>query len=273
MAQVNAQSRRGFTLLELILAITVLATLMALIAAAWRNAGDWTRESEVQRRALLLPRVTNLVGSQWAERRTSLDLDKPGSSIHVGPARIEFVTSLPILDRSLPLVVASYLVENDDSADAPAGTFRLVYSERAIIDTRATQRSEAAEAERAGASSATGFSRVPGLDAPAPRTTILLERCTELALEWYDNGDEARRAATRREEELQRQQASDPQRAAETEGSGETERAVAAEKFVPPAPEWKLIDEVPERLPPAVRIRGVHQGEPFSCLMVIGPLR
>lgn len=274
MAQVSTTSRRGFTLLELILAITVLATLMALIAAAWRNAGDWTRESEAQRRALLLPRVTDVVRSQWAERRTSLDLDKPGSSIHVGPARIEFVTSLPVLDRSLPLVVASYIIESDDSVGAPAGTYRLMYKEQGIIDTGAAQRSEGAEAQRAGASSASGGPRVPGLEAPAPRTTVLLGRCTELALEWFDNGDEARREAAKRAEEQSKQQESASQGGGLfDEASGLAEDAAPVEKLAPPAMEWKGIEKVPERLPLAVRIRGVHQGEPFSCLMVIGRSR
>lgn len=270
-----ARTRRGFTLLELLLAITVMSIVTALIAVSWRVAGDWASVAAHQRRALQLPRVADMIRSQWAERRTSLDLEKPGQTVFMARGRVEFITSLAVLDRTLPLVIASYVVERDDAPTAPAGTYRLVYNERAVIDTRAPQRASApddAGGHRALDASATS---VPGLVQPPSRSTVLLSACSELVLEYFDNGEEARRAAQKREEERRSEAEADALLRGESPEAAKERAELAARsgEEEEPVTQWKPLEETPESPPPAVRIRGVHQGEAFSCLMVVADSR
>ncbi len=135
--------RSGFTLLETLLAMTVVASMTVLIAQAYSIAHQAADGGAHLERAVKVQRVVRLIGDQWGDRR-SLMLDgaetKEASSDQVGPAflpdRVRFVTATPALAMQWPLVEASYIIEQAEAEAGAAPMWNLVYEERPITSFR-----------------------------------------------------------------------------------------------------------------------------------------
>ena len=263
--------RAGFTLLEMLLAITVLATLTALVAALWRQMGDWSGEGSKLQEALRLPRVVELLRAQWAERRSNVGMKDTDEGWSVQPGVVEFVTTLPILDPSRPLVHVAYAVERDlESAGVGAERWRLVYFERPIVDPSArlgtivSRRQDGMLVQDAELRPATGSSPF-GIIAARPARMILLTDCTELRLEYFDDGTAARERRARRFEEDAARSEGRPSNNLAQKGDDSDPGDTGDEILT----RWRLIEKQTPKRPPALRLGGVYQGEGFSCVLVL----
>jgi len=161
------------TLLELLLATTVLAVVTAMVSALWAQTRDWSRENARPEQALRLPRALRLLEDQWSRRRAVADEDdqrapaadaKP--EIFLVKDRLEFITAEPILFPDWPLVRVAYTAQREDRLTVGAeSTASLVYEETRIVNPSMP------EAEGAG----------PSED--NRRRIVLLEDCAELRFE------------------------------------------------------------------------------------------
>lgn len=122
----------GFTLLEVLLAVAVIASVAMLGSTLWVQASESSAMVQSRERGLRLQRVGSMLRDQWSDRRS---LELPGES---GPQRamggarfradsFAFSTSRSILNPGSPLVEAEYLVR-----ERPDGLFDLVYAEQGI---------------------------------------------------------------------------------------------------------------------------------------------
>jgi prepilin-type N-terminal cleavage/methylation domain-containing protein len=273
------RARRGFTLLEMVLALTIIATLFGLLTAVWRQAGDWSGDAAAHQRALRLPRVLEMIRTQWSERRMTIGLERPDQTVVITPTQIEFVTAVPVLGRA-PIVTAMYVIEPDPDARASEPRLRLVYEERGVTDVAMPQRSATADAQRAGARTQDTASRVPGVREELPSRTVLLRNCRELRWEWYDDGTATGKeeARLRREAEALAQQ----EAAEKGEGAGaqpddaadlRARSSAPARRDKDDAVRWRPLTEELSSPPGAVRLVGEYEGDPFTCLLVVAVSR
>ena len=227
---------QAFTLLEMLLALAVLASVTAMVAAMWSQADGWARQNNSHHDTMHLQRTVAFMRDQWADRRATVNLsapqrdkqerpDKPAENasrnpgISISPDHILFVTATPVLDPTAPLVIAEYEIKREyDRAAGRAIGSRLVYRERRVADL-------------AGSHTDTGN--------PAEHT--LLDGCRNLRMERFGYPIEDESETTRSDPEL-------PDH---------------------PVQEWRAFDEpYPDHIP-AVRLLGELEGEPFSCVFVI----
>ncbi len=127
---------RAMTLLEVVLAVSVLAATLGLVAGLFSDGRRWAATSAAALRGERLARSIDLLREQWADRRTTVPLDERGASVRIDPGRLEFVTAHPLLLTGWPLVCAAYQIESDDQARGAAERWRLVYRERAVSDVK-----------------------------------------------------------------------------------------------------------------------------------------
>jgi len=135
------RSAQGMTLLEVLIATTILASLTAIVSTLWAQTKQWTDETATHDSALRLQRTLNLLDRQWESRLLDAKLtDGDTSAVRVDEDRLEFVTTESVLFSDWPLVKAVYiatrsveidpeadlLADQDTDADAP---WRLVYEE------------------------------------------------------------------------------------------------------------------------------------------------
>jgi len=122
--------RAGFTLLEVVLALSIMATITTLVAALWAQARSWGDQNASHLRALNTARVIETAQRQWTDRRQAVDLGVNGVKVTARPERIEFVTATPILRPDWPIVQAGYVIEPD--AAGPGDTCSLWYEEARV---------------------------------------------------------------------------------------------------------------------------------------------
>lgn len=275
----GSRAPRGFTLLEMVLALTIIAALFGLLTAVWRQAGDWSGDAAAHQRALRLPRVLELIRTQWSERRVTIGLERPDQTVVVTPSRIEFVTAVPVLGRA-PIVTAMYVIEPDPDARASEPRWRLVYEERGVTDVTVPQRSAAADAQRIGARAPDTSSRVPGVREEAPSRTVLLAGCRELRWEWYDDGT----STGKEEARLRREAEALAEQEAAEKGEGASAASNEADDSLSPsrarsrraeddAVRWRPLIEDLSSTPGALRLVGEFEGDPFTCLLVVAVSR
>ncbi len=122
----------GFTLLEMLLAVAVIASIAMLGSSMWMQATEVSAVAQGRERGLLLQRVGVLMRDQWADRRA---LDLPGEDqgsvelggVRFGPDAIGFNTSRAILLTDAPLVRVEYrIVSRED------GLQDLIYIEQPV---------------------------------------------------------------------------------------------------------------------------------------------
>lgn len=241
--------RRGMTLLEVVLAVTILAAMSGLIASLWTQSERMSRDAMSGRRELRLARVIEMLRSQWADRRTSVRLGVAGESVSVEKETLTYISATPILEPGWPLVRVRLIVERDDQALGPLEAWRLVYEELPVVDLKSVQATPEAR-------SPVGDGRPLG--APPLRRMTLLNACTRL--EWQRFG-----------------------RSDALEAADQPRDAESTEKPAPERPEiinaddkvraWRTITEEFTGRTEAVRLAGTIEEEEFSCVFVIGDSR
>ncbi len=166
----------AFTLLEMLLAVSVLASMSVLIGAVWAQMRDWTTEGARLNASMRLPRVLEVMNAQWADRRASIATGDQGASLDLQPNSINFVCADPLLFPGWPLVVVTYEIETvPPRLPGGAPEFRLVCFERKLTTLLA-------EVDSAGEPE-TPIPAPPGL--VLEEQIVLLDRCEELSFERY----------------------------------------------------------------------------------------
>lgn len=247
----------GFTLLETLLALTIIASMMGLLAAIMGQADSWTSQGAEDGALLRLQRVGEAMRSQWADRRTSVVLEEDSSAAVTSPDRLSFTTATPLLFPEWPLVVATYIIEPDGSGGWDDGVrWRLVYQE----------------------------ARVSGMDSPPGEyaldvegrsmfdSRVLLEGCRELAWERFGRATWMERELEDEDEEGSDDGAREDDAAAPLAARGEARPgAVGIENDR--ELRWRAFDETVDRVAPAVRLVGEYEGERFGWVFVVRALR
>ncbi len=250
------------TLLEVLLAVTIIASLMGLVASLLGQARAWTDVGETDRTLMRLQRVGEALRAQWADRRSSVSLDESGSTVAMGPDELTFVTATPILFPEWPLVAVTYRVEADTgTVDRRGLNRRLVYEETRI----------------------SGMQELPdrhALDAQGHRlrdSMILLDACTELRWERFGRDDRAEEPTSRddaRSDPDARTEPRDPQAEPGVRTGAERTRDVDPEEIEERERlRWRAFEHEHQGLIPAVRLVGEHQGERFGWVFVVRALR
>lgn len=236
-------SRKGFTLLETILAITILAVLMGLVAVLWGQARTWTDDSADELDAMRITRILHTMRVQWRDRRAT-DHDRSAlDATGMTPDEVRFVTATPILFPDWPIVRAVYRVEYDpDRGTLSDPRYRLVYSETRL---------PGGQPDPLGSLDAAGMQMMQSI--------ILLEDCSVLHWERFGpaRAEQSRRSRDGESDEEDRR-AEDSRR----------DTASGREAW-----EWRIFAEQFEDRIPAVRLVGQHGKERFACVLVAAPLR
>lgn len=156
--------RSGMTLLEVVLAITALASISTLVAALWAQTNDWTNENAAHQTALKLEQTLSLLDEQWDARVLTLSLaGVKKDAIRLDDAKLTFITSAPILFRDWPLVRVSYAIERVGGlAVGDVATYRLRYEETRIRNP-ASATEDASKASQADTRALTLLDRLPEL--------------------------------------------------------------------------------------------------------------
>lgn len=224
----------AFTLLEMLLALSVLSVISTLVGTMWLQARGWSQEGVSTNEAMRLQRVCEFMRAQWADRRTVASLDEENRAVLATPSSLTFITATPILAPQWPMVIAEYSIEREPgSALGENETFRLIYSETPL--SRLDKVSEDPE--------------VPS------RTLTLLAGVRALRLERYGTADTLPKSVT--------SDTAPQDEAAEPEMLRPDDRALRWRPFTRPDP----------RVIPAVRLLGEYRKEPLSCMFVVEALR
>lgn len=224
----------GFTLLEVLLALSVLSIISVLAGAMWRQASGWSRENGAAQEAMRLQRVTELMRAQWADRRNSTALDDANRRVVATPTSLSFITATPILFPEWPMVIATYEIEREPGSplgELATSTLRYTETPLARLD------------------------KAPDAGVAPTRSLAMLSRVRSLRWERYGTGDAA---APFRED------AASPGDALE-----EPQEAAIATKPEDRVVRWRPFVRPDHRLIPAVRLLGEYKEEPLSCLFVV----
>lgn len=234
----SSATSRAFTLLETILALTILFVLMGLIAVLWAQARDWTADAQREDGALHITRLVTTIRTQWGDRR-SLDPEKPlQDSAGVSPDAVRFVTASPILFPQWPLVRAEYRIELD--------TFRGTLSEPRYRLRYTETRLPGGTDDPLGSLDAAGQ--------PMIQSVVLIDDCTLLHWERFGNRRESGATA--------------PERGNRADPEALSGTVAGSEK-----PSWHRFETDFKDPIPAVRLVGQHGKERFTCVLVVAPLR
>jgi hypothetical protein len=241
------QSYCAFTLLETLLAITVLASMSLLIAQAYRIAHESVSGGAHMERAVTVQRVLRLAADQWSYRRsvpleTTSDDEQPEDSggPKLLPDRVGFITATPVINPRWPLVEATYRIVPSRNIESAAPVWDLVYDERPLASLQAVRQAKNYDVS----------------------TLVVLSSCDELRMDRLAPPDDPVRQATAApvsDEEMDGVEGDVPN------------QALAWIPFeINPQAEVSGEDAV---APHAVRIVGRYQGEQFSCVFVVKVLR
>lgn len=266
------------TLLELLLALTIMASVMALLGALMAQAHGWTDRSVEDEALMRLQRVGEALRTQWADRRSAVNLDDNGGKVLTSSTELQFVTATGLLFPNWPLVEATYRIEPDTAHVSSGGLlWRLVYEETRISGMDAPPGEYALDAQ--------GRSMRDSM--------VLLDRCTELR---WDRFGQAKAAELQTQEtETSGSTAASDTGARADDGAGGTEGSTDGsqdDQKPKPAPtsgaatedrqdvsqddlqfRWRPMEERHTGVVPAVRLVGSRNGERFGWVFVIRALR
>ncbi len=126
---------KGFTLLEVLIATTILASLTVIVAMLWAQTKQWSEEATTHGSALGLQRSLEMLDLQWEHRLVDASLtDGEPGAVRVDDSRLEFITTRGVLFPDWPIVKAAYIAEPLDenrieTTNDDATPWRLVYEE------------------------------------------------------------------------------------------------------------------------------------------------
>ncbi len=120
-------TRRAFTLLEVVIATTVMGLLTLLISALNAQLRDWSVDAAEGGESLRVQRAVEFMRDQWAGR---VSLPGRDESIQTSPAYLSFVTTRPALDPAFPVVRATYRWVAREAGEQRV--FDLVYEEAPV---------------------------------------------------------------------------------------------------------------------------------------------
>lgn len=128
----------GLTLLELVVALTIMVAAMTLVGALWSQMRDWAADNGRLTEGLQPRRVAAFLRRQWEEQRSIVPVDDKGKgSVTVDQDTLRFVTALPALFPDAPLVVASWTIERTPDVRTPEWwPARLVYEEARVTNMK-----------------------------------------------------------------------------------------------------------------------------------------
>lgn len=230
-----SRTRRAFTLLELLLSLTVLAVMTLLIATLWRQASDWSSDAASFDGAMRLPRATELLRSQWAERRTSYTISDKAHSLSITHERFTFVTAMPLLHPKSPLVKVELIIEPDPTSSSSFPLRRLRCSETPLVDVASTSRPVASDA----AGRPLAPIRPSTIAPPVARVITLFDGCSQLAWEWFGEAPEPSLSPS----------------AASTDQTDQ-EQDAAPISSAPQPPQWHPV--LPNTPPPSDNVRAIR---------------
>lgn len=170
--------RRAFTLLEMLIALTILASITAGIGVFWAQANAWERDNGAHRETLRLERVTRMLREQWNGRRALAledDGDAGGDGVRVNAGGVSFTTSRAVLFPSWGLVRVRYVIERDPAGGVDGTAYRLVYEEMRVLD--------------ASAPGAVGVDGTDPRGRPVGAREVLLDGLTALRMERWGTKD------------------------------------------------------------------------------------
>ena len=144
------RARRAFTLLELLLATTVLAAITALVAVTWAQMSDWAGDGTRDRESMRLHRVVRLMTDQWEDRRSTVPIGEENQPVVTTSRGFTFMTATPILFPDWPIVQASYqIVPSPDRRPGDPDVWDLMYTEERLVSFGASEKDDdETEAER-----------------------------------------------------------------------------------------------------------------------------
>lgn len=258
----TSTQRRGFTLLEMLLAVTVLSTATLLIGAMWTQARSWSDDGYAAERLLRLQRASEAMRRQWNDRRTTVALNRKSGSVIAMPEELTFVTTTPLLFPDWPMVTASYRIERQPGS--PLGDlarYDLVYTETKIAEVGAKPKDDDV---------------VRVYDEDEQSTWTLLSGVQKLR--WERFGQALPAATIGRESEVnergvKRQQRDDGRKLDENGNPIEIEEDDDKRLTDDRINRWREFDLPDTRTIHAVRLLGEIEKEPFACVFVIEALR
>ncbi|MEQ9616590.1 MAG: type II secretion system protein [Phycisphaerales bacterium] len=255
-------TRHAFTLLEVLLATTVLALMTVLLAALGTQLRSWTEDGQRLQASMRLQRSVEAMREQWAGRVT---ISGSVEGLVTSPGYVSYLTSRPLLVSNFPVVRATYRwVERAGEGDepvydlmleeTPAGRIGYLAPERRSEQGETTAEQPAApsrdrEAEREQLRRAT----LEQIDNPA-ETWALLEGVERGGWERHGLGAI-----------VLRNEASIDADIGPTSEYNLTPPDVIAEQRVP---RWRAYDEIIPGTPRAVRLTGRRGKEAFTCVFV-----
>ncbi len=230
------RSISAFTLLEMLLALSVLSIISVLVGTMWMQARGWSEENSSSNESMRLQRACEFMRAQWADRRSSASLDDQNRRVLATPEALTFVTATPILFTDWPMVIATYEIEREPGS--PLGElarFTLRYTETPL----------------------SRLDKAPDPSSAQTRSLALLSGVHRLRWERYGTADAP--APLREQDQLR--ETTEP---ADEEGPEKPEDRVIR---------WRPFTRPDSRLTPAVRLLGEYHKEPLSCLFVVEALR
>lgn len=263
-----APRARAFTLLETVLAVTVIATITTLAAMVWSSAASHADAAQQTAGKADLQRIVTLAQAQWQSRRvirsTTSTAGQDEGLVAFAHDGVSFVTTKPVIFTDWPLVHATYrLVPLEDGATS------LVYLETRVMDTLGND-------PLVGGLGPDGRARTGGIELIANADDLRIERFGIAPL-FLTDPDWVRRS---RIDFVQSADATAPTSPADARVRLQndevvsvliaSERALYGDPNVPEqlTPRWRTYlptDPLTDR-PPAVRITGTVEGEAFACV-------
>jgi len=122
------------TLLEMLVAVTLLGALTTLTATMWSQVARWSEENHELDAPLRVRRALETLDRQWRSRVETAPVDERDPwGMWIDGRVLEFITEEPLLEPEWPLVRARWSIEGERSANvAERDRLRLVYEERRL---------------------------------------------------------------------------------------------------------------------------------------------
>lgn len=235
--------RRGFTLLEVVLAIALLASMSVLIGALLSQTREWSEDAGSAGASLRVTRVIEALREQWGSRRTAVGITENGGSMSLSPEALQFVTARPLLFTDWPLAIAEYRIEEDFTSSAGQGRrWKLIYTERRVTAMKDETSDKTDLAGRALVESITLLSNCESLEWQRPPKPAATEPGADGSTE--SEGAEP---------------ASAPRPAEPRPGEPDHFRRI----------EWAAVMPESTKEPGMVRLSGERNKENFSCVLVV----
>lgn len=270
MARVSCVRHAGFTLIETVLAVSIIGAVTAIAAMVWSSATSHVESAAGTNAESHTQRVIELARSQWASRRVLRSVQASGGQddglVTFAHDGVSFVTTRGIVFRDWPLVQVVYRV-----LDHGDGFTSLIYLETRILSLDGQE-------PLMGGLGADGRARTGGM--------VLIERSPDLRIERFGAGalyltdsDWRRRSGI----EFAIDNVSDGQ----TGGGDDNPRIRLANDEVVPlriaiqrglygdpnvpellTPKWRVFGDADpiDKRPPAVRIIGEWEGGTIACV-------